>query len=278
MNQRTPVIVAVDLETTGFEPPEAKVVEIGLCRLDGRRGLLPDAYGDWRAEDAWLALLVNPGEPIPPETSAIHHIVDEDVRRFDDWAATIEGLRPIFAPPADGGVEVVAFAAHNMKMERQWLDAEIGTGAPWIDTWKCALRLWPDAPSHANQALRYWRKPATIDRATATPAHRAGPDAYVTAHLLAAMLQEASLEQLVAWSAEPALLTRIPFGQLRGEPWSEADDGLLEWVLHPARDFDENVKHTARVELERRREERRLTGDPDYGVEYDQRPPDERDP
>ena len=40
----------------------------------------------------------------------------------------------------------------------------------------------------------------------------AGPDAYVTAHHLRDMLNEASLEQLLEWSQEPGLLPRVPVG------------------------------------------------------------------
>ena len=70
-------------------------------------------------------------------------------------------------------------------------------------TYKCALRLWPELPSHSNQVIRYERRPHVLDRALGLPAHRAGPDAYVTAHHLRDMLDLVGLEQLIAWSAEP---------------------------------------------------------------------------
>ena len=51
-----------------------------------------------------------------------------------------------------------------------------------------ALRVWPEAPRHSNQVLRYWRG-MRLDHARAMPPHRAGPDAWVTAHILADLAQ-----------------------------------------------------------------------------------------
>ncbi len=43
-----------------------------------------------------------------------------------------------------------------------------------------AMHVWPDAPRHSNQVLRYWRN-LVLDNALAMLPHRAGPDAWVTA-------------------------------------------------------------------------------------------------
>ena len=64
--------------------------------------------------------------------------------------------------------------------------------------------------------LRYLRTPEGLVHETGLPAHRAGPDAYVTAHHLRDMLAEASVEQLLVWSQEPGLLPRVPAGPSRG--------------------------------------------------------------
>lgn len=197
-----------------------------------------------------MSRLVNPGHPIPPETSAIHHIIDEDVAHQAAWPVA---ALPIIAPLHLEGnwikpEPIVAFAAHNAKFERQWITDDLTSGRPWICTYKCALRLWPDAPSHSNQTLRYWRKPPGLDREIANVAHRAGPDAYVSAHLLAQMLTEAPLDSLIQWTSEPALLIRCHIGKERGKLWSDVDSGFLRWLLD--KDFDEDVKFTARHHLE----------------------------
>lgn len=247
-----PHITVVDLETTGHDPNEDRPIEIGWCRLwatgTDRCGE-PAHWGD--VGPAIHAQLVDPGRPIPPESSAVHHLIDDDVRGAQPWGAMLD----LFERRLDGAV---ALAAHNAKFERQWLTPLVTGDRPWICTWKCALRAWPDAPGHASQVLRYWLAPRGLSRDLATPAHRAGPDAYVAAHLLRALLQQESLATLLKWSEEPALLPRVPFGRTppdgwRGCPWSEVDDAFLMWILR--RDFDEDVRFAARIEHERRRRE-----------------------
>ena len=89
-------------------------------------------------------------------------------------------------------------------------------GRPAICTYKAALRLWPEAPGHGNQVLRYWLRPKDLDPVIASPPHRALPDAYVTAFILRELLELATVEELIAWTGEPALLPRVTFGQYRG--------------------------------------------------------------
>ncbi|GAC1495421.1 MAG: hypothetical protein NVS2B11_18030 [Acetobacteraceae bacterium] len=64
------------------------------------------------------------------------------------------------------------------------------------------------------------------------------------------MLNEASLDQLITWSREPALLVRVPFGPFRGRRWADLDDTTLDAIL--ARDTDRDMRFTARHERDRR--------------------------
>ena len=81
---------------------------------------------------------------------------------------------------------------------------------------------------------------------------RAGPDAYVTAHHLRDMLALATVQQLLAWSAEPALLVRVPNGALRGRRWQELNDAQLGQVLDGAFGWNQDMVFTARAEQARR--------------------------
>ena len=105
---------------------------------------------------------------------------------------------------------------------------------------------------HSNQGLRYWRRPAGLDRKAGLPAHRAGPDAYVTAHHLRDMLDIVGLDQLLAWSAEPALLARVPFGPSRGRAFAELDEAALDRILAGESGGNQDVAFTARAEKQRR--------------------------
>ena len=84
------------------------------------------------------------------------------------------------------------------------------------------------------------------------PAHRAGPDAYVTAHLLKALLVTTTAKQMVAWTKEPRLLPKCTIGKFRGKPWPEVEAGFLNWMLNQA-DMEADLKWNASRELERRK-------------------------
>ncbi len=223
------IIRVVDLETTGSRPPNAAVVEIGWQDVvlddDGASLLGPTQ-----------AALVDPGMPITPQTAAIHHIIDEDVAGAASWVETAPAvLRP-------ETITITAFAAHRAAFEQRWCD-HLTAGQPWICTFKCALRVWPDAPSFSNQSLRYWRKPNGLNRELGLPAHRAGPDAYVTAHLLRDLILAAGLQSLITWSQEPALLVRVPHGPERGRRFEELDAATLD---HLTQSSNTDVAFSAR--------------------------------
>lgn len=237
----------IDVETTGDASEGNAIVELGWCDV-----VQPADGEPWAIEGPASAALVNPGRPIPPEISAIHHIIDEDVATVAPLSKYGPG---IFGPEAP----IDALAAHAAKFERFFITDEMTGGRPWICTYKCALRLWPDAPSHSNQSLRYWRKPAGLNRELASLSHRAGPDAYVTAHHLRDMLNGgALLEHMIVRSGQPALQVTCHIGKNNGKKWREVDSGFLEWML--GKDFDEDALYTARFELDRRARENGATG------------------
>ena len=63
------MIRVIDIETTGIDPAADAIIEI--ASVDMVRG-----GGITNAMDT----LVRPGKPIPPGASAIHHIIDEDLK------------------------------------------------------------------------------------------------------------------------------------------------------------------------------------------------------
>lgn len=227
----------VDIETTGIEPP-AEIIEFGRVDVVGEAS-------DWRI-DRPMARLYRPLNGIPPETMAVHHITEADFGP-DTPVCTGDRLRMAVW----GGQRPDALVAHNYAFERTFIPDSVTEDLPWICTFKAALRLWPEAPAHSNQTLRYWRE-LKLDPALAMPPHRAGPDAWVTAHLLADMLKAASVEQLIKWTAEPTQLPTVPFGKHRGAKWSNVPTDYLNWMVGQA-DMDVDVVWCARQELQRRR-------------------------
>ncbi len=232
----------VDIETTGMDPREgAEVIELGWQDVD------PVARVRVRGS---TSILYN----CPPEVLAVHHILPADLanREFFDLARADVSMCVVSAAPAQ------YYVAHNAEFEQQflggWSDPEYQTPAPeWICTYKCALRVWPDAPSHGNQALMYWLGlHETLDARERHPPHRAGPDAYVTAAILCKLLEHASIEQMVQWSREPRMLPTCPIGKFRGKRWPDVEAGFLTWMLRQP-DMAEDLKWNAQRELDRRR-------------------------
>lgn len=229
----------MDFETTG-EPekatpstdpkaPQARICETGWTdiRVDDCGGVLVGQP---------QSMLINPGVPIPPVTRAIHHISDDDVAGCPDASASFIELmkgRPDY------------FCAHNADFERHFFG---GGAIPFICTYKVALRVWPEAEAHNLQFLRY-ALALDIDQEVGLPAHRAGPDAYVGAALMAAILQHPEcpdFDTMARWSNGPALLPRVTFGKHKGEKWEDTPTSYLEWVAFKSdlnRDAKANAKH-----------------------------------
>lgn len=228
------VIRVLDLETSGMEPPEVPI-EAGWCDVfvDPDLGVAVQGTGE--------ATYVDPeGRPLSPEACAVHHIIPSDLFGAPKWPVAVARLK------TPGVLPIRAFAAHHKKFEAQWLPPDV-LGAPLICTLKAAKRLLPDAPSHSNQALRYWLG-LQVRRSIADQSHRAGPDSYVTAHLLVELMKRASLEQLIEWSDQPLLLTgKLGFSQKHADKdWSEVPTDFLRWMLEPGKNFDEDTLFTAK--------------------------------
>lgn len=225
----------IDLETTGGDRT-AEIIEVGIVDV------VRDGEG-WRALPPVTRLFRPKGE-ISVHAMAVHHLTPDDFCDADPHCDEYR-LREMFAAaPAD------VMVAHSARFERGFIADTATGGLPWICTVRSSKAVWPQAPGHSNQVLRYWRG-LRLDPATANPAHRAGPDAWVTAHILIDLLKEASVEQMLAWTSEPRTLNKIPFGKHRGKPWSEPPLDYLRWMAGQG-DMDAEVVAAARQELDRR--------------------------
>ena len=73
-------LVALDVETTGLNPAEDRIIEIALIRI--KKGNIAENF----------VTLLNPERSIPPEVSSIHGITDDDIREspfFRDIATKV---------------------------------------------------------------------------------------------------------------------------------------------------------------------------------------------
>lgn len=219
---------AIDLETTGWAEKGGRICEIGWSDV-----LITSNGLQFPCDESRL---VNPWHPIPPEASAIHHIMDADVVNCP--------AAPEVVPDVLQGGDI--FIAHNAEFERGFLR----TDRPWVCTMKVAMRLLPESSSQSLQYFRY-RLGLDLDRRKANPPHRAGPDAYVTARLFAELLKSMSIEKMLEVSLQPVLLHLCETGKYRGSgmTWGEVAHKDPQWVQYVMRNeggmFNENVVYTA---------------------------------
>lgn len=227
------IIRVFDVETSGLKASEGHaVVEAAAWDVsrdqDGKLFCRP-----------FLSTFVNPCRAIPASVSGIHHITDRDVVGAPLWIAVAGML--------EDDPEPVAYCAHRASFEAQWFQPD---GIPMICTYKVSLRVYPDMETHSNQGLRY-ALGLNLDPVLSFPPHRSSPDAYVTAHILMHFINAGtSVREMIQISREPALLTKIGFGEHFGKRWSECPDSYLKWIL--TKDFDEDTAFTARSEMARR--------------------------
>ena len=94
--------IFVDLETTGLNPSQDRICQIGIILADGKE----------------INMLINPGIAIPASVTAVHGITNEMVRnapKFEDIAAElINGLE-----------EANIFVAYNFTFDFQFLQNEL---------------------------------------------------------------------------------------------------------------------------------------------------------
>lgn len=246
-------ILIVDTETTGLDPEVDRVVELAGVRLTMNSG--------GPARDSQYSCLVDPGRPIPPEASAVHHLTDEMVvganSLYESWHEMTSQI---------GDPEV--FVAHNAPFDLGFLSGVMGTRLPVadlgepvppslprpplvIDTCQCARHLYPDAPGYGNMVLRYY---LGIHHYHQTPPrlspHRALFDALCTERLLCRMIDGADVPELVRLSTTPVLQKTCRFGKHKNLPWSAVPKDYLRFVLRCSDPpFDANVRHTAEYHL-----------------------------
>jgi exodeoxyribonuclease X len=214
-------IRVIDIETTGTGPRN------GCDCRDRSVDILKDGtIANQRST------LVRPAIPVPPESSAVHHLIDEDLAFAPDLNDVLDQFK---------GAD--AYVAHDADFERSFLERRL-SDVLWACTYKCALRIWPELLSHSNQTLRYRLglvNPFNIDRHTLSP-HRALCDAIVTAAVFNEVVKHATSPEIVRWSSEPALLSVFRFGKYRGERFDAVPEDYLRWIIEGQNELRDDVR------------------------------------
>lgn len=244
----TNIFAVIDTETTGMEDDD-QMIEFAVVPIlyDGSPGDFEMLHG--------RSGLAKPTVPVKLEAMAVHHITEDILSKVEEDAQTV--VEKVMKPTFLGAKKLAAIVAHHAKFDKKYCGDFMPEDVPWICTYKVAMRLWPDAPSHKNSVLFYYNELHKSENTDwkyffeNNQLHRALPDATITAHLFAKMLELMSVEEMIEITANPSLLPKVPFGKHKGKLWSEVDYGYLKWLIGQG-DFDEDVLHTARLEMQKR--------------------------
>ena len=101
------LVVAFDLETTGLDPRQDEIVEIGAVKFD-KSGLI-----------ARFSTLVNPGIPMPAEAGRVNNITDEMLRGKPSLAAVLPDFLPF--------IRNAVLAAHNAPFDCGFVNEKLKT-------------------------------------------------------------------------------------------------------------------------------------------------------
>ncbi len=160
-------LVSLDTETTGLDPTNDRVVEIGAVRLSAGRVV----------HDETFSRLVNPAVPIPPQASQIHSITDADVADAPGFAdamgayAAWSGEAVIIGYAI--GFDLAVLSAEHERAGLVWRPPRS------LDVRELAAIVAPNLPEQSLDVTASWLGIEIADR------HRALPDAVATARVFA---------------------------------------------------------------------------------------------
>ncbi len=246
----------IDTETTGTTENDDIIQLSIMIRLQMTK------------ENSYYTSLYKPGIPVPPESSAVHFLSDDDVKDAPTFAQEAESVSIV--------IDTFKYLiAHNAEFDRQMLANNFGrhygnipsnvlNKTNWICTLVIAKKLYgQDFDNFSNMTLGYlWFKLGLYKTSDhKVKPHDAQDDVYMCYKLLEHMIDECINrgiidpngnigEQLHKFSTTPNILEYYPYGKYRGVKFSEVankDRRYLEWMVktsdllnenHPSCDLD----------------------------------------
>jgi DNA polymerase-3 subunit epsilon len=175
------LVAFIDTETTGRDPQLDRLVEVGVVL--GRHGEVVERR-------TWL---INPGIPIPEESSAVHGIRDADVRDAPTFAEAL--------PEIVNALREAIPAAYNATFDRAFVLSEIARSGLTFDSLPPGLRRdveWLDPLVFARELYKDEQSRALGEMAQRlgieiVRAHRATDDAEAALRVLYALAKDPRL-------------------------------------------------------------------------------------
>ena len=194
-------LVVFDIESTGVSPLKDRILELAAIKL------MPDG------EEISKCWLMNPGVPIPPETTAIHGISDEIVKDCPTFADKAEEIFEFFR-----GCDLSGFNADRFDIP--CLEEEFA---------RVGMAFAPSARKHVDvQRIYHKKEPRDLSAAVRfylgrnhDGAHGAEADTRATLEVLKA--------QMAKYSDLPATVDEMDEYLVPHDPMNADRAGTLRW-------------------------------------------------
>lgn len=194
-------LVVFDIESTGVSPRKDRIIELAAIKL------MPDG------EEISKCWLMNPGVPIPPETTAIHGISDEIVKDCPTFADKAEEIFEFFR-----GCDLSGFNADRFDIP--CLEEEFA---------RVGMAFAPSARKHVDvQRIYHKKEPRDLSAAVRfylgrnhDGAHGAEADTRATLEVLKA--------QMAKYSDLPATVDELDEYLVPHDPMNADRAGTLRW-------------------------------------------------
>lgn len=216
----------IDTETAGLQ---GGVCDLAIVQVDNNLNVR------WEWES-----LIDPEVPISPQASGIHHITDEMVVDSPTLAEAMELTSYPFQ------ADDLLLAGHNVAFDCRMLSSVLPPVYDKLCTLKLARILWPDAPDHKLQTLRYQFK---LDAGTA---HRAMGDVLACLSLLRMVCDGKGLDLegvLVLTRQSISLDTKFPFGKHKGTAIRDLPVSYCMWALENMTNLDPDLREAIEVRV-----------------------------
>ena len=225
--------ICLDCEATGLNIESEEIIEIAVVKFN-----FNEIIEQFEA-------LVDPERPIPPESTAVHHITDEMVKGKPKIGEVlpkvfkmIDGY-PIMGHNIGFDISIILASAKKRNIPCAW--DLMGNS---IDTVRLA-RLYGESPSNTLENLR---KHFNIPE---EGAHRAMNDVIVNIKVFKYLAKDfRSRDEMVKRLREPILMKMMPLGKHKGKPFREVPIDYLNWASH--QDFDKDLLFSIQEEKKKR--------------------------
>lgn len=226
--------VCFDCESTGLDPEEDRIIEIGVAIFD-----MKSVYEQYET-------LIDPQREVPEESIQIHHITNAMVigkpliKEVLPKVLALIGNRIIVGHGITFDIALLINAAKRANIP---CDLE---KSKYFDTLRMA-RLYGESPRNSLEVLR---EHFNIE---AEGAHRAMNDVIVNMEVFRRLARRyVTIKQLADTLSKPIPMKTMPLGKHKGRFFRDIPIEYLRWIAN--KDFDQDLLYSVRLELKRRKQ------------------------